>query len=72
MRIRAYSYDDYEAKTRRISRIGLLDPASGTLKMLDTHSNFKMHTFGWLDDDRFAVIYEKGARKFMCIYEFLG
>ena len=67
-----YSYDDYEAKTRRISRIGLLDPASGTLKMLDTHSNFKMHTFGWLDDDRFAVIYEKGARKFMCIYEFLG
>jgi len=66
-----YSYDDYEAKTRRISKIGLLDTASGTLKMLETHGKFKLYTFGWLDDDRFAVIYEKGARKFMCIYEFM-
>lgn len=65
-----YSFDDYEGRTRRITEMGLLDPDSGTLNMLETHSNFKIYTFGWLDDNRFAIIYEKGVRKYICIYEF--
>ena len=65
-----YSYTDWEAHNRPLTQIGLLDQQTGQLKLLECQTDYGIHAYGWLDDDRFAVIYEDGSRNYLCVYEF--
>lgn len=60
---------DRENSFEKMDSIGFLDPASGIIKFLDVESRYGMKSFGWLDDDRYAVIYEDGVRQYLYIYE---
>lgn len=65
-----HSYNDYEANNRPLDSIAYLDMSSGELRQLHIDTDYHVQTHGWLDDDRYCVIYEDGLKWFLRIYEF--
>lgn len=53
-----------------VEMIAVVDQDSGELQMLEIMSGYDVKTFGWLDDDRYAVIYSDGPADYLYIYEF--
>lgn len=65
-----HSYNDYEASNRPLDSIAYLDLAAGEFIQLQIDTNCRVQTHGWLDDDRYCVIYEDGLKRYLAVYEF--
>lgn len=65
-----YAFTDWETYNRPLDSIAYLDVETGELKQLKIESSYLVEAHGWLDDDRYGVIYEDGERRYLCIYEF--
>ena len=50
--------------------LGVLDVETRTVKMLQIENGYDGYQNGWLDENRFAVIYRGEGGQFLCIYEF--
>lgn len=50
--------------------LGVLDVNTRTIKMLQIENGYDGYQNGWLDENRFAVIYRGEGGQFLCIYEF--
>ena len=66
-----HSYTDYEANNRPLDSIAYLDLTSGELCRMYIDTAHHVQTHGWLDDDRYCVIYEEGLKRYLRVYEFL-
>lgn len=53
-----------------MSNIGILDPQKGKLELLAIENDYNAYQGYWLDENRFAVIYQHDIRQYLCIYEF--
>ena len=53
-----------------LKELGILDPHSGTVKMIEIENSYDGYRNGWLDGNRYAVIYTSGLENYLCIYEF--
>lgn len=51
-------------------KLGILDTESGELKLLEIENSFDGYHNSWLDDYRYAVMYEDQNSTYLCIYEF--
>ena len=65
-----HSYTDWEEENRPLDSIAYLDQAAGELRQLYIETDCHVQTHGWLDDNRYCVIYEDGLKRFLSIYEF--
>ena len=61
------NWDKFQAE---LQGIGILDPESGQLRMLEINNGYKCSGAYWLDENRLGVIYKTEDRQFFCIYEF--
>ena len=50
--------------------LGVLDVNTRTIIMLQIENGYDGYQNGWLDENRFAVIYRGEGGQFLCIYEF--
>lgn len=50
--------------------MGVLDTDSGMLKMIEIENPYDGYQNGWLDENRYAVIYKTEFDNYLCIYEF--
>ena len=53
-----------------MNQIGILDTQNGKLGLLTIENNYNAYQGYWLDENRFAVIYQDDLRQYLCIYEF--
>lgn len=53
-----------------MNQIGILDTQNGKLELLTIENDYKAYQGYWLDENRFAVIYQDDLRQYLCIYEF--
>ena len=65
-----HSYTDYVEGNRPLDSLAYLDLAAGELRQLHIETDCHVQTHGWLDDNRYCVLYEDGLKRFMSIYEF--
>lgn len=60
---------DKEKSLEKMESIGFVDLQTGVIKFLEVESDYGVKSFGWLDDDHYAVIYEDGLVQYLYIYE---
>ena len=60
---------DWEKSAEFMNYIGFLDTESGTIQFLNIMSEYGLISFGWMDDSRYAVIYEDEMKQYLYIYE---
>lgn len=53
-----------------MSNIGILDTQNAKLELLTIENDYNAYQGYWLDENRFAVIYQDDLRQYLCIYEF--
>ena len=53
-----------------MNQIGILDTQNGKLELLTIENDYNAYQGYWLDENRFAVIYQDDLRQYLCIYEF--
>ena len=53
-----------------MNHIGILDTQNGKLELLTIENDYNAYQGYWLDENRFAVIYQDDLRQYLCIYEF--
>lgn len=53
-----------------MNQIGILDTQNGKLELLSIENDYNAYQGYWLDENRFAVIYQDDLRQYLCIYEF--
>ena len=53
-----------------LKELGILDPDSGRVKMVEIENPYDGYRNGWLDENRYAVIYKTEFENYLCIYEF--
>lgn len=53
-----------------LEKLGVLDTNHCTLDMLEIENDLDGYRYGWLDENRLAVIYQSENRQYLCIYEF--
>ena len=60
---------ELRSKEKRVAlcKLGILNKETGELKLLEVENNYDGYTIHWLDENRFAVIYDE---QYLCIYEF--
>ena len=61
---------DWTQMERRVCKLGVLDMENGCLQQITIASEYNIQTHGWLDDERYFVIYEEGLQRYLRIYEF--
>lgn len=65
-----HTYHDWEKESLQLDSLSYLDIESGQLKRLELDTNYRIISHGWLDDNRYGVIYGEGASRYLCIFEF--
>ena len=65
-----HSYNDYKESNRPLDSISYLDISEGELCRVYIDADCRIQTHGWLDDDRYCVIYEDGLKRYLSVYEF--
>ena len=60
----------HDPERRVLSCLGVLDRDGDVLKMLSIENDCDGYQHGWLDENRFAVVYRDEVRQFLCLYEF--
>lgn len=70
-------FDDVIAVVHRADRdytafdsIALLDTSGGTLRQLSIDPSYYVSGMGWLDNNKFVVIYNQHGVRYMTVYEF--
>lgn len=60
---------DLIAEEQRVAltKLGILDKENQQIRFIDIENGFDGYHSGWLDDERFAVIYDS---QYLCVYEF--
>lgn len=60
---------DLIAEEQRVAltKLGVLDMENQQIRFIDIENSFDGYHSGWLDDERFAVIYDS---QYLCVYEF--
>lgn len=53
-----------------MNQIGILDTQNGKMELLTIENDYNAYQGYWLDENRFAVIYQDDLRQYLCIYEF--
>ncbi|MEE1329418.1 MAG: hypothetical protein UHS47_12850 [Oscillospiraceae bacterium] len=53
-----------------MNQIGILDTQNGKLGLLTIENDYNAYQGYWLDENRFAVIYQDDLSQYLCIYEF--
>ena len=53
-----------------MNHIGILDTQNGKMELLTIENDYNAYQGYWLDENRFAVIYQDDLRQYLCIYEF--
>ncbi len=61
---------NYEKSIAYIDMLGILNPQTGQLQILQIENGYDAYQNGWLDENRFGVIYKDGFCNYLSIYEF--
>jgi hypothetical protein len=63
---------EYIPNEQRVAfrELGILDINTGTVKMIEIENAYDGYRNGWLDENRYAVIYTRELENYLCIYEF--
>lgn len=54
----------------QITQVGVLDPESNELRLMEFDNDLVVMHCSWLADDRLGMIYQRAQRQYLCIYEF--
>ncbi len=65
-----HSENNLQEKRLKVDMISVLDTDSRELLMLEIESEYDIRSYGWLDDDRYAILYCDGVNQYLYIYEF--
>ena len=61
---------DWSQMERRVDKLGILDMDNYCIRQITIAAELNVQTHGWLDDERYCVIYEEGLYRYLRIYEF--
>ncbi len=61
---------NWELMGTQITQVGVLDPQSNELRLIEFDNDLLVTHCSWLADDRLGMIYQRGQRQYLCIYEF--
>ena len=61
---------NYEKSIAYIDMVGILNIQTGQLQFLNIENAYDAYHNGWLDENRFGVIYKDGFHHYLSIYEF--
>lgn len=60
----------HDPERRVLTALGVLNTQTAQLYLLEIENDYDGYQFGWLDENRLAVVYKSENRQFLCVYEF--